>query len=160
MIPEVEEGWGSIAAYQPRQQWKGYEILLPGKGKTGFTELNAFEKSTSRTRRFSGGMSVPAIGCRPPEFFLQGRREAPCRWETTLSGMLPAQSRLTSMVRLDKAWLALSGDGQKTVCFRWLARSPEGPGAEPLGKDQRAFVTSSMETQMAVGKGLTGRDGP
>ena len=98
--------------------------------------------------------SPTALGRRP---LLQGKRVAPQRWETTLLGMVPEQNKLTSLVRLYKAWNALSEDGQKTACFRWLAHRP---GAEPLGKDLRAIVTSSTETRMAMGRGSAGRVGP
>ena len=36
--------------------------------------------------------------------------------------------------------LARSGEGQNTASLKWLALSPEGPGAVPLGKLLRALT--------------------
>ena len=53
-----------------------------------------------------------------------------------VGGARSAASRLRNLVREERNRLALSGEGQPTASQRWLGRSPEGPGAEPLGNDR------------------------
>ena len=52
-----------------------------------------------------------------------------------------------------------SGEGHRTVSFRWLARRLDGPGAEPLTKDFKALRISWSE--MSGGEGVeSGGMGP
>ena len=79
-------------------------------------------------------ISPTAMGRWPPFLFLLARREAPQRCGVMVGGVRPAASRLKNLVREERNRLALSGEGQPTASRRWLGRSPEGPGSEPLGE--------------------------
>ena len=48
-------------------------------------------------------------------------------------------------VRLAIKRLDLSGEEQPTASRRWLGRGPDGPGAEPLGKDFTPLTTTLCE---------------
>ena len=63
-----------------------------------------------------------------------------------VGGARPAASRLRNLVREERNWLALSGEGQPTASWRWLGRSPEGPGSEPLGNDCTPLLTADSLT--------------
>ena len=71
----------------------------------------------------------------PTAIFLSARREAPHRCGVMEGGVRPAACRLTNLVSDVSNWLARSGEGHPTASLIWLGRRPEGPGAEPLGKD-------------------------
>ena len=57
------------------------------------------------------------------------------------------------------ALLARSGEGQKTASLKWLALKLDGPGAEPLGNDFRALMTSTSATWTGGGAGAVGVGG-
>ena len=63
-----------------------------------------------------------------------------------VGGARPAASRLRNLVREERNRLALSGEGQPIASRRWLGRSPEGPGAEPLGNDRTSLLTADSLT--------------
>ena len=71
-------------------------------------------------------------------------------------GACPAHSWLTNLVRLERAWFARSGEGQRTASLRCMARRPEGPGAVPVGKDRSAVlyqieIITLMHVQVLLG---------
>ena len=82
----------------------------------------------------------------PPFLFLLARREAPQRCGVMVGGGRPAASSLKNLVREERNRLALSGEGQPTASWRWLGQNPEGPGAEPLGKDRTPLLTADSLT--------------
>ena len=68
-------------------------------------------------------------------------------------GACPAHSWLTNLVRLERAWFARSGEGQRTASLRCMARRPEGPGAVPVGKDRSAvlYLITLLRVQVLLG---------
>ena len=101
--------------------------------------------------------SPTAIGRWPPFFFLLARSEAPQRCGVMVGGARPAARRLTKLVRKARIRFAWSGEGQPTASRRWLGRRPEGPGAEPLGKDPTPPLTAVSLRLSGGGTGPGGR---
>ena len=60
---------------------------------------------------------------------------------------------LTNLVRAAKTWLAWSGEGHPMASWRWFGRRPDGPGAEPLGKDLTPLQTAGSEAVRGGGTG-------
>ena len=101
--------------------------------------------------------SPTAIGRRPPFFFLQASKEAPQKWGRTDCGVRPEASRLTNFVKAKRDSRDLSAEGHSTASRTWVGRRPEGPGAEPDGKDFTLFFTADSEIVGGVGAGPAGR---
>ena len=76
-----------------------------------------------------------------------------------VGGAWPDARQLTNLVRVTSTLLAWSGEGHETASRRWLGRKPEGPGAEPLGKDLTALRTIDSGTVTGGGVGPDGRVG-
>ena len=74
-------------------------------------------------------------------------------------GAWPAAKRLRNLVRGDKTRAARSGEGQHTASRRWLGRRPDGPGAEPFGKDLTPLLTTDSLRMSGGGAGPEGRVG-
>ena len=71
----------------------------------------------------------------------------------------PAARRLTNPVREASTRFAWSGEGHPTASRRCLGHKPDGPGAEPLGKDLTPFRTTDSVTVAEVGTEPGGRVG-
>lgn len=89
------------------------------------------------------------MGRKPPDF-LFGSRVALQRWGVMEVGAQPVAMNLVSEVRTK---FARSGEGHSTASHRWLGRRPDGPGADPLGKD---FTPLRMIDSGKVDGGGTG----
>ena len=73
-------------------------------------------------------------------------------------GVRPEAKQLTNLVRAANNWLDWSGEGHPTASRRWLGRRPDGPGAEPLGKDLTPLRTVDSDTETEGGTGPGGRE--
>ena len=76
-----------------------------------------------------------------------------------VGGARPAARRLTNLVREASTKFAWSGEGHPTASRRWLGSRPDGPGAEPLGKDLTPFRTANSATVTGGGTEPGGRVG-
>ena len=76
---------------------------------------------------------------------------APHRCGRTECGIRPEASRLTNIVRAERIPRDLSGEGANTVSRMWVGRRPNGPGADPEGKDFTPFLTEDSEIVGGVG---------
>ena len=74
-------------------------------------------------------------------------------------GGCPDARKLTNLVKDTRTKCARSGEGQTTASRRWLGRSPDGPGAEPPGKDFTPFRMEDSESTAGEGTGSEGREG-
>ena len=68
-------------------------------------------------------------------------------------GARPAARRLMKRVRHDRSRLAWSGEGHPTASLRWLGRKPDGPGADPFGKDLAPLSTADSLREIGAGTG-------
>ena len=101
-------------------------------GNRSSTKCQAFWCQSAKDFPNSSGVEAPF-------FFRLASSVAPRKWGITIRGVCPEARRLTKLVREKSNLLARSGEGQRATSRRWLGRRPDGPGADPEGKDFTPF---------------------